>query len=301
MAGSTSPPTIGTVEGAPSRDPQQGRPRTSRLAALTGLAGAVVYVVGVLLPGTVPKPDATGSSIASFFVDKRGALLTGFALQLIAVGLLLWFMGQLYQMLLASDPEHPALATTMLAAFAATISIVAAGIVPSMAIIWSGAPGPGPQLARFAYAIMTISNYAATSTVVAVSILAASVIIWRTRVLPRWLCILGAAEIALNAVELIGLSFDTACSPAATLRVSDPFSTSSGSRPRASAWLHEHAPNLPRAEQPQEISSPRSPRSLSWSTTAAARRLVSHSAAKRRRVIRHHVGSSGVLPPSSMG
>jgi hypothetical protein len=37
-------------------------------------------------------------------------------------------------------------------------------------------------------------------------ILAASVIIWRTQVLPRWLCILGALEIALNAVELIGLS-----------------------------------------------------------------------------------------------
>ena len=94
----------------------------------------------------------------------------------------------------------------MLAAFVATISIVAAGIVPSIAIIWSGAPGPGPQIAGFAYAIMTISTYAATSTVVAVSILAASVIIWRTRVLPRWLCLLGAVEIALNAVELIGLS-----------------------------------------------------------------------------------------------
>ena len=53
---------------------------------------------------------------------------------------------------------------------------------------------------------MTISTYAATSTVVAVTILAASIIIWRTQLLPRWLCILGAVEIALNAVELIGLS-----------------------------------------------------------------------------------------------
>ena len=54
---------------------------------------------------------------------------------------------------------------------------------------------------------MTISTYAATSTVAAVTILASSVVIWRTQVLPRWLCILGAIEIGLNAVELIGLSF----------------------------------------------------------------------------------------------
>jgi hypothetical protein len=198
-----STPTLG---GSPARDPQPSTRATSRLAALTGLAGAVVYVLGVLLPGTMPKPDATGSNIATFFVDKRGALLTGFALQVIAVGLLLWFVGQLHQLLVGSDPGQRALATTMLAAFVATIAIVTAGIVPSIAVIWGAAAGPGPRIAGFAYAIMTISTYAATSTVVAVSILAGSVIIWRTQVLPRWLCILGAVEIALNAVELIGLS-----------------------------------------------------------------------------------------------
>ena len=194
--------------GSSTRYPLPGTRPTSRLAALTGLAGAVVYVVGVLLPGA-PFRNLTrveGTSIATFFVDKRDALLTGFALQLIAVGLLLWFVGQLYHLLGGSGPVHPALATTMLAAFVATISIVAAGIVPGIAIIWSGAPGPRPQITRFAYAIMTISGLAATSTVVAVSILAASLIIWRTRALPRWLCVLGAVEIALNALELIGLS-----------------------------------------------------------------------------------------------
>jgi hypothetical protein len=206
MAESSAPPVLPTLGGSPGRDPQPSTPATSRIPALAGLAGAVVYVVGVLLPGTMPKPDATGSSIATFFVDKRGVLLTGFALQVIAVGLLLWFVGQLYQLLVGSSPAQRALATTMLAAFVATIAIVAAGIVPSIALIWGPAGRPGPELAGFAYAIMTISTYAATSTVAAVSILAASLIIWRTQVLPRWLCILGAVEIALNAVELIGLS-----------------------------------------------------------------------------------------------
>ncbi len=207
MAAPAPPPEGRTVAASSAGAPRAGADAPiSRLAALTGLAGAVVYVVGVLLPGTVPKPDATGSSIGAFFVDKRDALLTGFALQVIAVGLLLWFVGQLYHVLLGTGPAQRALATTMLAAFIATIALVAAGIVPSIAIIWSGSPGPGPQVAKFAYAIMTISTYAATSTVVAVSILAPSVIIWRTQVLPRWLCLLAAVEIALNAVELLGLA-----------------------------------------------------------------------------------------------
>ena len=70
MSRSAPPPTMRTIEGTPGRDPQPVSPPTSRLAALTGLAGAVIYVVGVLLPGTVPKPDATGLSIANFFVTS---------------------------------------------------------------------------------------------------------------------------------------------------------------------------------------------------------------------------------------
>jgi hypothetical protein len=39
-----------------------------------------------------------------------------------------------------------------------------------------------------------------------VSIGAPSVVIWRTGVLPRWLSVLGAAEIAVNVAELSGLA-----------------------------------------------------------------------------------------------
>ena len=142
MAESPAPSVHSSLADASALGPHPGTRPTGRVAALTGVAGAVVYVVGVLLPGAMPKPDATGSSIATFFVDKRDALLTGFALQVIAVGLLLWFVGQLYQLLVGSDPGQRALATTMLAAFVATIAIVAAGIVPSIGVIWVGASRP---------------------------------------------------------------------------------------------------------------------------------------------------------------
>jgi hypothetical protein len=94
----------------------------------------------------------------------------------------------------------------MVAAWVATVAIVAAGTLPAIAIIWRGAPGTDPVLARFAYDIQTLATYAITSTAALVSIGALCVAIWRTGVLPRWLSVLGAAEIAVNVAELSGLS-----------------------------------------------------------------------------------------------
>jgi hypothetical protein len=178
----------------------------SRVGALTGLAGAVLYVTGALLPGTAPKPDAATSQVIAFFADKRDSLLTGFILELLAVGLLLCFLGYLRAVIADAHPSGTAIATSMVAAWAVTVAVVAAGTLPAVAIIWRGAPGASPDLARFAYDIQTLATYAVTSTAALVSVAAPSFVIWRTGVLPRWLSVLGAAEIAVNVVELTGLS-----------------------------------------------------------------------------------------------
>ncbi len=178
----------------------------SRAGTLTGLAGAALYVAGALLPGSAPKPEAATSQVIAFFVDKRGALLTGFSLELLAFGLLLCFLGYLHAVIAGTRPSSSALATSMVAAWVATVAIVAAGTLPAIAIIWRGAPSAAPVLARFAYDIQTLATYAITSTAALVSIGAPSVVIWRTGVLPRWLSVLGAAEIAVNIAELFGLS-----------------------------------------------------------------------------------------------
>jgi hypothetical protein len=47
--------------------------------------------------------------------------------------------------------------------------------------------------------------YALSAPAAAASVLAPSAIIWRTRVLPRWLAVLGLAEVAVNVIELAGL------------------------------------------------------------------------------------------------
>jgi hypothetical protein len=176
------------------------------VGALTGFAGAIVYVIAAVLPGSAPKPDASVAHVASFIVDKRDSLLTGFTLELVAVGLLLWFIGYLYTVLATASPPQPVLAASMIVAFVMTVAIVAAGTIPVIAIVWRGAPLPSPALIRFAYDTETLATYTATSTAAAVSIAAPCLAIWRTGVLPRWLCALGVLEIVVNLVELIGLA-----------------------------------------------------------------------------------------------
>jgi hypothetical protein len=202
-------PTPGSVALSPSADQElpPDRPGLSRAGALTGLAGAVLYLAGALLPGSTPKPDAPTSQLIAFFAARQGALLAGFSLELAAVGLLLCFLGYLHTVIAhARYRSSGALATSMVAAWVATVAITAAGTLPAIAIIWHGTPSADPALARFAYDIQTLATYAITSTTALVSIGAPSLVIWRARVLPRWLSVLGAAEIAVNVAELFGLS-----------------------------------------------------------------------------------------------
>jgi hypothetical protein len=204
-SGDPAPESIGLLPSAHAKRPAV-RIGASRAGAATGLAGAVLYVAGALLPGSGPAPDATTPQVIAFFADKRDSLLTGFSLELVAVGLLLCFLGYLRAVISGTHPASTAPATSMVAAWAVTVTVVAAGTLPAIAIVWRGAPGADPALARFAYDIQTLATYAITSTAALVSIAAPCVVIWRTGVLPRWLSLLGAAEIAVNVLELTGLS-----------------------------------------------------------------------------------------------
>lgn len=96
------------------------------------------------------------------------------------MGLLLWFLGCLYAVLVDAGPPQPVLALSMVAAFVVTMAVVAAGTVPVVAIVWRGSPLPGPSLIRFAYDVQSLATYALTSTAAAVSIGAPSLAIWRT-------------------------------------------------------------------------------------------------------------------------
>jgi hypothetical protein len=165
----------------------------------------VVYAVGVLLPGSAPEPDAPTSQVVTFFVDNRSLLLAGFALQLIALLFLLWFLGQLHSLVGSTGGNGVPAAMTMSAAWVMLMTMAALAILPSMAIIWRGADQTNPDLVRLAFDVQTIGTYPLSATVAMLSVAVPSLVLWRRRLLPGWLAILGAVEVAANVVELAGL------------------------------------------------------------------------------------------------
>jgi hypothetical protein len=193
-----------TATPGPGRDPLPSE--LSSPVALTGLAGVAFYLSGVFLPGRAPKPDAATPEVVAYLVHHRSTLLTGFALQLVALALLLCFLGQLGTLIASAGGAGRPAASTMTAGWVVLISIVAMSMLPATAIVWRGAASTSADLVRLAYDMQTLGSYAVSATAAMVSVAAPSIIIWRSRVLPRWIAVLGAAAVAANAVELLGLS-----------------------------------------------------------------------------------------------
>lgn len=183
-----------------------GVSRISRIGALTGLAGIAFYIVGVVLPGSAPKPDAVTGQVITYFADHRSTILLGFALETIALALLLCFLGELRTVIAGTGGSGVPLASAMAAAWVVLLTIIAAALLPAIALVWRGAPGGDPSLVRLAYDMETLGTYAVTATVALVAVGVPSLVIWRTGVLPRWLAFVGLAEVCVNVVELTAFS-----------------------------------------------------------------------------------------------
>ena len=90
-----------------------GNDRHARIAALTGLAAAVLVVIG--FGGVMPKPPAPDSSaadVAGYFVDHHNAVRVGVLILTFAVGFYLWFLGTLSSALrvISGNPRLPTIA-----------------------------------------------------------------------------------------------------------------------------------------------------------------------------------------------
>ncbi len=85
------------------------------------------------------------------------------------------------------------------------VAIASIGILLQAALTWRGAAQTDAATVRLVYDISSLSLYAVSATAVALSVGATSWIIWRTRMVPRWIAILGFVELVVNAGELVGL------------------------------------------------------------------------------------------------
>jgi hypothetical protein len=69
--------------------------RWDKLAAAGGIVGVVLFVVAGILYGSTPGVDEDAQSVADFFSDNRGQVLTAIFLQGLGVLAILWFVAAL--------------------------------------------------------------------------------------------------------------------------------------------------------------------------------------------------------------
>ena len=55
------------------------------LAPISGVVGVALFLIGSLLPGGAPRPDASSHDVVSFLVDQRSLILLGSALTLLSI------------------------------------------------------------------------------------------------------------------------------------------------------------------------------------------------------------------------
>jgi hypothetical protein len=92
-----------------------------KLAAAGGIVGVVLFIVAGILYGSPPGVDEDAQSVADFFSDNRGQVLTAIFLQGLGVLAVLWFVAALVTAM--REVGEPRLATAAFGAFLLAFSI----------------------------------------------------------------------------------------------------------------------------------------------------------------------------------
>ena len=176
-----------------------------RTDAATGIGFAVLAVVGLLLPGTPLKADASTAKVVAFFTDHRDDILaSSFVLGLAAV-LLFWFLGSFRSYLRAAEGGEGRLSIAAFGGGVAGIALLMAGVGilngPAFKIAGSGAD---PNLIRALFdagsAVAAIAGFG-----FAVFFAAASCSAARSGSLPPWAYWSGSVVAVLQIVGGIAL------------------------------------------------------------------------------------------------
>lgn len=181
------------------------RINSMQVGAATGAVGALVYVASAFTTGKPLRPDVSTTQVVQRLSAHQRGEMASFLLAIVAFALILWFLGYLRALLAEAEEDHSPLATITTVSWIALMIIVVAGTIPLVAVDWLGAGKIYSGNVQLAFAVSNLSLYSLSATAALVAVLAPVVVIWRTGVLPRWLVLIGAVEIAVNLVELAGL------------------------------------------------------------------------------------------------
>jgi hypothetical protein len=168
-----------------------------RWAPISGIAFVVLMVVGSMLVGDVPAPDASGQEIATYLADSGAHTRNIIGAYLWVIGALafLWFLVRLRNDIRAAEGGAGSLSTLAFGAGVAFVAIWAVSAAAYAALPYAielrAAPITDPELVRLLLATGRLSLLLGGGFSGILVILAAVVAIFRTRVFPRWLAWVG--------------------------------------------------------------------------------------------------------------
>ena len=187
--------------GAPGADEDPGyqwirsRARSLEAAAIAGVAYAVLALSGLWLLSRFPKLSLTDDELTAWFdeSDHQAALILGLNLVTLSSIAFLWFVAVIRRRL--GDREDRFFATVFFGSgvLYVAIALVAAAVLaaPAVAMTLLDAGTVDPASASLAAGVGASLLLVVAPRVQAVFILTTSTVILRSRMLPRWLAIVG--------------------------------------------------------------------------------------------------------------
>jgi Domain of unknown function (DUF4386) len=173
--------------------------RIERLAPLTGVLYAVLFVIAMGMQGSAPKEDAPGAQVITFYKNHHGAVSVSCFMLIAAAIAFVFFAGALRDALRRESDDADWLPTVALGggvAYAIALSLFAVG----QGALLKGADLGNVEMAR-TLNVINSANFFPAMLGVAVVLLAGGVAALRSNALPRWLAWVAAV---VGAVAVLG-------------------------------------------------------------------------------------------------
>ena len=186
----------------------------ARIAAAAGFAFVVLNVVGTVLPGAPPASDASTAKIAAYYRGHSGAIKAELLLGALGIAALMWWFGALWRLMSRAEDGRPRLAIVAGVALASGLTLaIINGVANATAALRAESAQAQHLLYTLSFVVISAAGFA-----LGAFLLAVNAVTYRSRVMPRWISILGfASALAFlgsgggtvsdaNAFNLLGLA-----------------------------------------------------------------------------------------------
>ena len=173
--------------------------RIERLAPLTGVLYAALFIIAMAMQGSAPSSDAPGAAVITFYQSHHGSLYVSCFVLVAAAVAFVFFAGALREALRRDGRGGDWLPTVAFGggvAYAIALSLFAVG----QAALLKGADLGNVDIVR-TLNVLNSANFFPAMVAVSVVLLAGGVAALRTDALPRWL---GWVATVVGAVAVLG-------------------------------------------------------------------------------------------------